>query len=105
MQSIKTKWIEYRETFIIEYSYNKIHLLETIKNGILRCNQNQLKEVMILIYYDDEIQKEKLNLNEFSLDLRSLHCETMFQIWVYLKETDLNEEITAKEVRQNVMLN
>ena len=90
-----SKWIEYRELFITEYGYNKQHLLETIKNGIMNCNKTQLTEIIKLISFDDEKWKDQFMNGNCSIDLRWLHCETIFHIWVYLKEVILDSSVTA----------
>ena len=104
-QSLELKCIEYREQFINDYTFEKEKLMRNVIDGINRCNPNQLAEVIKLIYFDDERYKQQILSGNFSIDMRYLHCETIFQIFVYLSEADLNESLTALQVKKCCEMN
>lgn len=104
-QQNNEKWIKYREQFIQEYGYNKQMLLQTIKQGLLECNTKQLKETLKLMYFDNDKTKQEILNGNLILDLRCLHCETIFHIWVYLKECEFDQSICALEIRKNLIIN
>ena len=104
-RSLEAKCVEYREEFINNYTFEKEKLMTIVTEGINRCNEKQLTEVIKLIYFDDERYKQHILSGDLSIDLRCLHCETIFQIYVYLYEVALNESLTALQVKKCCEMN
>ncbi|BFU20626.1 hypothetical protein KM1_022680 [Entamoeba histolytica HM-3:IMSS] len=100
----KEYYLIYREKFIDLYCKNKYEILQTILTFLREVTSDQIKEVLKIIFFDDDCYRNEILLGDFTLDLRRLHVETVLTLWVFLQESKKNPSVTAETIRMELQM-
>ncbi|ELP86491.1 hypothetical protein EIN_033920 [Entamoeba invadens IP1] len=88
-----------REEFMELYFANKHQLIETIKTKLLQLSESTIiTEIVKMIYRDNDTFTNQIMCGNFTLDLRMLHVETVFLIWVFLREVKRVPDLRAEQI-------